>query len=476
MILLILILCTIISLIIFETRKWLINQSFKEFSNPNEIPLFGIAHRIIGKTNENVVIAINNLFDETYWKPFRAWFGPFVFVGVSDPKSVEIILESMERSSKLQNIDIWQKHLKSVFGKQKFKTYFPLIDEKIQFFIENVKLTKIIRLNIKKEIYKCAVDLVGTTLFGIDLKTQTIVGNLLYFSSKNLNQFTIERFSYFWLNINSICNLTNIGINNQLATDLLASMFNSMCVDKFIELKRNFKNFNNNFDTKDLNFLEKCLWMKNVNILTEQEILENLQIIYHTTIDSITNGIYLVLLMLAIHPNYQEKLYREISSKNFDQIKDENQLKKYNFLDCVLKETFRLFPLKPFILQKTTENILLENNCKIPLNTNVLINLNSLHKNPNIWKVNPRQFDPMRFSIDNNQLGLHPFSYIPFGIETCNVICEEYVMITMKIILIHLLNRYEFSTDLQLEEIQMQLRTFIEINDRNPFRIKQRNY
>lgn len=61
--------------------------------------------------------------------------------------------------------------------------------------------------------------------------------------------------------------------------------------------------------------------------------------------------------MLALHPEVQEKVVRELKEvyETADATIDYNSLSKLKYLDMIVKETMRLFPVLPLSARKTTE-------------------------------------------------------------------------------------------------------------------------
>lgn len=68
--------------------------------------------------------------------------------------------------------------------------------------------------------------------------------------------------------------------------------------------------------------------------------------------------------MLAMHPEVQEKLVQELNSVfNDDEDEVDNEkLKSLKYLDLVVKETLRLFPVAPVIGRKVTSDLILDGN------------------------------------------------------------------------------------------------------------------
>jgi cytochrome P450 len=69
-----------------------------------------------------------------------------------------------------------------------------------------------------------------------------------------------------------------------------------------------------------------------------------------------------ILLMLAMHDEVQEKLYQEISEifENDDVEVDNESIKRMKYLDLVVKETMRLFPVAPVIGRKVVQDLKLD--------------------------------------------------------------------------------------------------------------------
>ena len=120
------------------------------------------------------------------------------------------------------------------------------------------------------------------------------------------------------------------------------------------------------------------------------------------------------LLHLIHNPGVQEMLHQEldrvIGPNRSPELKDKESLP---CLEATITEVLRM-STDPFVIHKTTVNTLLQG-CHIPKDTTLLINLWSLHHNPQIWD-SPNDFRPPRFlDKDGNFVPptadrFHPFS------------------------------------------------------------------
>jgi cytochrome P450 len=73
------------------------------------------------------------------------------------------------------------------------------------------------------------------------------------------------------------------------------------------------------------------------------------------------------------------------------------------YLQAIIKETFRLYPAFPLGVPHFNSKDVQILNYKIPANTNVLINIWAIGRDPKIWKK-PLEFDPDRFPIPISML------------------------------------------------------------------------
>jgi coumaroylquinate(coumaroylshikimate) 3'-monooxygenase len=84
------------------------------------------------------------------------------------------------------------------------------------------------------------------------------------------------------------------------------------------------------------------------------------------------------------------------------------------YLQAIIKETFRLYPAFPLGVPHFNSKDVQILNYKIPANTNVLINIWAIGRDPKIWKK-PLEFDPDRFSNSNINVGGSNYNLLPFG-------------------------------------------------------------
>jgi len=200
------------------------------------------------------------------------------------------------------------------------------------------------------------------------------------------------------------------------------------------------------------------------NHLSENELYGNLFIFILAGHETTSTTLTFSLLLLAIYPEIQEKLYKEVNKAIDQRLPTFDDYANLRYAQYIMKETLRLYPPAATVLKYATKDITLQvpaakyqnlntntspenpstqneyTPLLIPQGTRISINIAAVHRNPLYWE-NPEEFIPERFDpintpfkkekkesntedeeekIDNN-LPYHRQAWIPFsdGIRSC---------------------------------------------------------
>lgn len=153
----------------------------------------------------------------------------------------------------------------------------------------------------------------------------------------------------------------------------------------------------------------------NEDKFTESAIRDNIHLFLLAGFETTGNTVSFAILMMALHPEMQEKLYREIVEIFTAEEVEFNMenLNKLNYLDQVIKETMRLFPVAQLLVKTTLTEFELDGHI-LPKGTTLMISLHNLHRRKDFWGENSDRFDPENFSSEI-VAGRHPYSFIPFS-------------------------------------------------------------
>lgn len=140
---------------------------------------------------------------------------------------------------------------------------------------------------------------------------------------------------------------------------------------------------------------------------------------FETTANAILN----TLILLAMHPECQDKLYEELGGFFAD---DKNMpltlehLQDLVYLEMVINESMRVLTPVPLVARQTTRQVTLGNGLVLPARLQVAINIFHIHRDPNIWGNAAHLFNPDNF-MPSNMADKCPYAFMPFtkGIRNC---------------------------------------------------------
>uniref|UniRef100_A0A8I6A8Y2 Cytochrome P450 3A n=1 Tax=Rattus norvegicus TaxID=10116 RepID=A0A8I6A8Y2_RAT len=159
---------------------------------------------------------------------------------------------------------------------------------------------------------------------------------------------------------------------------------------------------------------------------------------YETTSSALSFALYL----LATHPDLQKKLQDEIDAALPNKAPvTYDVLVEMEYLDMVLNETLRLFPVGGRLERVCKKDVEI-NGVFIPKGTVVMVPTFALHKDPKCWPE-PEEFCPERFR-KKNQDSINPYIYLPFGNGPRNCIGMRFALMNMKIALVRVLQNFSF--------------------------------
>ncbi|XP_026678322.1 probable cytochrome P450 313a1 [Diaphorina citri] len=164
-------------------------------------------------------------------------------------------------------------------------------------------------------------------------------------------------------------------------------------------------------------------------------------------IDTTSTEIFSILVMLALHPDVQNKLRKEIIDVLGDDVTQTptyDNLMKLDYMERVLKEGMRMFPPVPVLAKKVATETKISTDIgeyTIPAGTTVLVLIHTIQNNPDYFDL-PHVYDPDRW-LPDKVAQRDPHCFLPFSSGPRRCMGGRFTMQEMRIFLATMLRQFE---------------------------------
>ena len=184
--------------------------------------------------------------------------------------------------------------------------------------------------------------------------------------------------------------------------------------------------------------MDTLLQAQHDGLIDDEGIIEETDTFTFEGHDTTSAAMTFTLLLLAHHPEVQEKIFDEI-----DVNKDELTIDDYNkleYLDRVIKESLRIYPPVPFISRLFSEDFY-HDGVTHPKNSSLHIDIYDMHRDAEVFS-DPEKFDPDRF-LPENCAGRNHFAFIAFSAGMRNCIGQRFAMLELKVMLAAIVKKFK---------------------------------
>ncbi|EFO91748.1 CRE-CYP-13A10 protein [Caenorhabditis remanei] len=185
--------------------------------------------------------------------------------------------------------------------------------------------------------------------------------------------------------------------------------------------------------------------------LTTSEIVGQCIVFLIAGFDTTALSLSYSTFLLATHPEIQSKLQEEVDRECTNPEISFDQLSKLKYMDCVIKETLRLYPLGTLANSRRCMRATKLGDVEVEVGTTVQVDTWSLHTDPKIWGDDAKEFKPERWLSADSDLIFQKGGYIPFGLGPRQCIGMRLAYMEEKMLLAHILRKFTFVTGVKTD-------------------------
>ncbi|XP_073831095.1 probable cytochrome P450 313a4 [Musca autumnalis] len=430
---------------------------------------------------------------------FVSYIGPFAHFFTSDPESIKDILTSKMTKNKpklsykgmrhaLGNGIMtmpdkeWQSHRKlmdTAFKFSKIVEFLPIFHKKMPRLFEELDKCQVME-NAYDVLVHCrefTMSITGETMLGRDFDKSTLnVKHYAQFITSIMEYISNIMFKAVY-QIKYFLKLADITLFREQRKML--KLLGRIIDETYKYYSKEIQNDIEYLDNQDISVAKYINAAIERNILERELAISSMIHLFGASFEPNSSALYLTILMLAMHPEYQEKAYVEICKQFPDNDGGEfkityEQITQLTYLDMFIKETMRLFPAIPMFGRLTIGgDLTLSNGIIIPERLELAIDVYNLHRNKDIWGPDADTFDPDNF-LPANVEKRHPYAFMPFGKGMRFCIGMRYAEMSIRVAMAKLIKRYKFSTTAKLEDLVLQNHITLHLANHPPLTIAKR--
>jgi len=279
-------------------------------------------------------------------------------------------------------------------------------------------------LDVAEEMMRLTLQIVGKTLFSLDLSDETnSIGAALTTLLKLLGNYVYAPFPP--ISIPTARNRRLLAANRSL----------EQVIYRIIAERRQ-----QNADTGDL--LSMLLLARDEETgqgMDDRQIRDELMTMLLAGHETTANTLTWTWYLLSQHPEVEQRLYTEVDEVLGGALPTVEHLSDLKYTNMVLEEALRLYPPACILSRKAIADDEL-GGYPIPANSMIIVSPYAIQHHPKYWP-DPESFDPERFTPEHIAERPH-YAYFPFSSGPRMCIGSSFAMMEAQLILAMIVQRY----------------------------------
>ncbi|KAK9299922.1 hypothetical protein QLX08_007225 [Tetragonisca angustula] len=361
------------------------------------------------------------------------------------------------------NGDQWKDHrnmLSPTFTSSKIKTMFKLMSECASRFAEHLSNLREEQreMEMKGLLAKYTNDVIASCVYNVSVDSVKEPNNVFYVYGRMSTSWATFKKSVVVLIHRNVPWLAEL-LQLKVVDSHIAKFFHDL-VAETVETRQRTGAYRP--DMLQL-FMENNKKREPGKEMTVQEMANHAFGFFFGGFDAIASQTSIMAHLLAENPDVQERLQQEIDEtlKNNNGELTYEAMHEMKYLDAVINETLRLYPIAAFIDRMCVKDFELpparlgDKPFTIKAGMNVWIPVGAIHQDPKYYET-PLKFDPDRFY--ENKTITNSGAFLPFGLGPRICIGNRFALTEMKVLLCHVLAKCSIKlaprtiTPLQLEK------------------------
>ncbi|KAE8748056.1 Cytochrome P450 CYP4 [Frankliniella occidentalis] len=395
------------------------------------------------------------------WSPsaFSFHLGPVPMVVLTRPEDYEAVIGKLTQKATYiystvesffgvglatLNGEAWRvhrKHITHAFHFRILERYVDVFERKGREFGDRVQRLAdgATSFNVFPHLAFTANDTIFETAFGLDKSTNSAVSAAHRQEFVDAMEESFEQLQYRvlhpWLLMDWLYRLTPAGRRFYEAVDMIDGFAQSVIDDRRIKMRDGAA-----AGYSFLDLMMKIQPGEDAVVLNDAELRGELRTFISVQQTSATIMSF-ALILLAVHPDIQERVVDEaVAELGPEGGVTYASLTGLKYLERVLKETLRMYPVLPAMARDVTEDAQLTDGV-VPAGASIAMVPIVTHRDPALWEE-PTRFDPDRF-LPERCTGRHPYSYLPFSAGPRNCVGQKYALLQMKAVMSTIVRRFE---------------------------------